>query len=194
MKEQFIPVAPETPIIQALARGVCPICTLMRSLQNAMVENAHFYLATKLCNFHAWSLAHASPAVDAVAVLRSMLAEAPVRPVSGPVEMHPCDWCRTIRHHEEEKLSEYVHELKRENFRKWVTEYGTVCLFHGRCLIDMLPATEAELVRQMLARNQDEMEKQLLTFQARIEKGETGGGGILGHVTEFLVSQRGLTR
>ena len=58
----------------------------------------------------------------------------------------------------------------------------------------MLPATEAELVRQMLARNQDEMEKQLLTFQARIEKGETGGGGILGHVTEFLVSQRGLTR
>jgi hypothetical protein len=148
MKEQFIPVAPETPVVQALARGVCPICTLMRSLQNAMVENAHSYPATKLCNFHAWSLAHASPAIDAVAVLRLMLAEAPVKPACGPVELHPCDWCQTIRHQEEEKLSEYLRELKRDNFRKWVTEYGTVCLFHGRCLINMLPAAEAELVRQ----------------------------------------------
>jgi hypothetical protein len=194
MKEQFIPVAPETSIIQALARGVCPICTLMRSLQNAIVENARCYPATKLCNFHAWSLAHASPAVDAVAVLRSMLAEAPVKRVSGPVELHPCDWCETLRQHEEEKLSEYLRELKRDNFRKWVMQYGTVCLFHGRCLIDVLPAAEAELVRRMLARNQEELEKQLLTFRARIQKGETGGGGVLGHVTEFLVSQRGLTR
>jgi len=194
MKEQFIPVAPETSIVQVLARGVCPICTLMRSLQNAMVENAHAYPATRLCNFHAWSLAHASPAIDAVAALKSMLRQAPVEAVSRAVELHPCDWCQTIRQHEEEKLTEYVHELKRDNFRKWVSQYGTVCLFHGRCLIGMLPAAEADLVRQMLARSQEELEKQLLTFQARIQKGETGGGGVLGHITEFLVSQRGLTR
>jgi hypothetical protein len=194
MKEQFTPVAPETSVVQVLARGVCPICTLMRSLQNAMVENAHSYPATKLCNFHAWSLAHASPAIDAVAALKSMLREAPVNAFTRPMELHPCDWCQAIRHHEEEKLSEYANELKRDNFRKWVTQYGTVCLFHGRSLIDMMPAAEADLVHQMLARSQDELEKQLLTFQARIQKGETGGGGVLGHITEFLVSQRGLTR
>lgn len=194
MKEQFVPVAPETPIVQALARGVCPICTLMRSLQNAMVENAHSYPATKLCNFHAWSLAHAAPARDAVAVLRAMLEEAPVKLVCSPMELHPCDWCQTIRSHEEEKLKEYSRELERDNFRKWVTQYGTVCLFHGRRLINMLPPGEAELIRQMLGSNQDELEKQLAAFEVRVRRGEAGGGGVLGHITEFLVSQRGLTR
>jgi hypothetical protein len=159
-----------------------------------MVENAHSYPATKLCNFHAWSLAHASPARDAVAVLRAMLEEAPVKPVCNPMELHPCDWCLTIRNHEEEKLTEYSHELKRDNFRKWVAQYGTVCLFHGWRLINMLPPAEAELIRQMLTTNQDELEKQLTAFEVRVQRGEAGGGGVLGHITEFLVSQRGLTR
>lgn len=194
MKEQFVPVTPDAPVVQVLARGVCPICTLMRSLQNAMVENAHNYPAAKLCNFHAWSLAHASPARDAVTVLRAMLEEAPVRPPTGATELHACDWCSTIRNHEQEKLLEYSCELKRENFRKWVTQYGTICLFHGRRLMDLLPAAEADLVRTILASNQDDLEKQLAAFEIRIRRGETGGGGVLGHVTEFLVSQRGLTR
>ncbi|MGB8890055.1 MAG: hypothetical protein WCC87_25250 [Candidatus Korobacteraceae bacterium] len=194
MKEQFVPVAPDASVVQVLARGVCPICTLMRGLQNAMVENAHNYPAAKLCNFHAWSLAHASPARDAVAVLRTMLEEAPVTPVSGVTELHPCDWCLTIRNHEQEKLREYSRELKRENFRKWVAQYGTICLFHGRRLMDVLPAAEADLVGNMLTSHQDDLEKQLTAFEVRIKRGETGGGGVLGHITEFLVSQRGLTR
>jgi hypothetical protein len=193
MKEQFVPVAPNTGIVQVLARGVCPICTLMRSLQNAIVENAHDYPARKLCNFHAWSLAHASPARDAVSVLRAML-ESPVNSPAGSMELHPCDWCATIRNHEEKKLTEYLRELKRDNFRKWVTQYGTICLFHGRRLIDMLPEAEADLIRNILANNQDELEKQLAEFETRIERGEASGGGLLGHITEFVVSQRGLTR
>jgi hypothetical protein len=159
-----------------------------------MVENAHHYPASKLCNFHPWSLAHASPAVDAVSILRSMLEESPVRPTSGPIDLHPCDWCATIREHEDEKLAEYSRELKRDNFRNWVTQYGTVCLFHGRRLINVLPAAEAETIRHMLASNQDELERQLATFEIRVRRGEAGGGGLLGHITEFLVSQRGLTR
>jgi hypothetical protein len=194
MKEQFVPVSPNTSIVNVLARGVCPICTLMRSLQNAIVENAHRYPATKLCNFHAWSLAHASSARDAVPVLRAMLEDAPVKPVSGSMELHPCDWCLTIRNHEEEKLIEFSRELKRDNFRKWVTQYGTICLFHGRRLIEMLPEAEADLICNILANNQDDFEKQLTEFETRIKRGDTGGGGVLGHITEFLVSQRGLTR
>ena len=194
MKEQFVPVTPDASVVQVLARGVCPICTLMRSLQNTMVENAQKYPAAKLCNFHAWSLAHASPARDAVTVLRTMLEEAPAKPVTGVTDLHPCDWCLTIRNHEQEKLMEYSRELQRENFRNWVTQYGTICLFHGRRLIDMLPAAEADLVRNILASNQDDLEKQLAAFEIRIRRGESGGGGVLGHVTEFLVSQRGLTR
>jgi hypothetical protein len=194
MKEQFVPLAPDTSMVQALARGICPICTLMRSFQNAMVENAHRYPATRLCNFHAWSLAHASPAVDAVPILRAMLEEAQVRPASAPMELHPCDWCVSIREHEDEKLAEYSRELKRDNFCNWVTQYGTVCLFHGRRLVNMLPPSEAEMIRRMLATNKDELEKQLAAFEVRVRRGEAGGGGILGHIAEFLVSQRGLTR
>jgi hypothetical protein len=58
----------------------------------------------------------------------------------------------------------------------------------------MLSATEADLVRNILANNQGDLEKQLAAFEVRIRRGESGGGGVLGHVTEFLVSQRGLTR
>ncbi|MGB8770687.1 MAG: hypothetical protein WCC92_13800 [Candidatus Korobacteraceae bacterium] len=159
-----------------------------------MVETPHRYPASTLCNFHAWSLAHASPAREAVAILRSMLQQFPAIAASESMELHPCDWCATLREHEDEKLAEYSRELKRDNFRNWVTQYGTVCLFHGRRLINMLPSAEAELICQMLASNQDELEKQLAAFEVRVRSGEAGGGGVLGHITEFLVSQRGLTR
>ena len=194
MKEQFVPVALDTSIVQALARGICPICTLMRSLQNAMVETPHRYPATTLCNFHAWSLAHASPAREAVPVLRAMLEQASSRSDSDSMELHPCHWCVTIREHEQERLAEYSRELKHERFRNWATQFGTLCLFHGRRLIKALPPEDTQAVRQMLASNQDELARQLTEFETRIKRGDTGGGGVLGHITEFLVSQRGLTR
>jgi len=194
MKEQFVPVASDTSIVQALARGVCPICTLMRSLQNAMVEAPHRYPATTLCNFHAWSLAHASPAREAVPVLRAMLEQSSSRSDSDSLELYPCHWCVTIREHEDEKLAEYSRALKHERFRNWVTQFGTLCIFHGRRLMKVLPPEDARAVRQMLASNQDELARQLTEFETRIKRGDTGGGGVLGHITEFLVSQRGLTR
>jgi len=194
MKEQFVPVAPDTSIVQALARGVCPICTLMRSLQNAMVENPRRYSATTLCNFHAWSLAHASPARGAVPVLRAMLEQSSSRSDSDSIELHPCHWCLTIREHEDEKLAEYSRELKHERFRNWVTQFGTLCIFHGCRLMKVLPPDDAQAVSRMLASNQDELARQLTEFETRIKRGETEGGGVLGHITEFLVSQRGLTR
>jgi hypothetical protein len=194
MREQFVPVAPDTSIVQALARGVCPICTLMRSFQNAMVETPRCYPATNLCNFHLWSLAHASPAREALPVLRAMLEQSSSRPDSESIELHPCHWCVTIREHEDEKLAEYSRELKHERFRNWVTQFGTLCLFHGRRLMKVLPPEDAQAVRQMLASNQEELARQLTEFETRIKRGDTGGGGVLGHITEFPVSQRGLTR
>lgn len=155
MKAQFVSVAPDTSIVQALARGVCPICTLMRSLQNAMVETPHRYPATTLCNFHAWSLAHASPAREAVAVLRARLEQSSSRSDSDSIELHPCHWCVTIREHEDEKLAEYSRELRHERFRNWVTQLGRLCIFHGRRLMKVLPAEDAQAVSRMLASNQD---------------------------------------
>jgi hypothetical protein len=38
------------------------------------------------------------------------------------------------------------------------------------------------------------MKRQLEAFDLRAQRGEKGGGGVLGHIAEFLVSQRGITR
>jgi hypothetical protein len=187
-------LSPEAPMIQALARGVCPICTLMRVFQNSMVEAPHRYPAASLCNFHAWSLAGASPAVEAVPIFRSMLEDSPLGLTSGPIELHPCDWCAVLREHEDEKLAEFTREMKRDNFRSWITQYGTVCRFHGQTLMKVLLEPEAEVIRHILASNQEELEKQLAEFDAKVRRGEKGGGGVLGHIAEFLVSQRGITR
>ena len=187
-------LSPEAPVIQALARGVCPICTLLRVFQNTVIEAPHRFPATSVCNFHAWALAGSSPAVEAVPIFRSMLGDSAVKSATSPVELHTCDWCVALREHEDEKLSEFAREMKRENFRSWIAQYGTVCLFHGRKLIKILPEAEAEVVRQILANNQEELEKQLSEFDVRVRKGEKGGGGVLGHIAEFLVSQRGITR
>jgi hypothetical protein len=193
MRPQTV-LAPEAPLIQALARGVCPICTLIRAFQNAMLEAPYRYPAVSLCNFHAWSLAGASPAVEAVRIFRSMLEESPVRSNSGATGLYPCNWCVALREQENEKLAEFAREMKRDKFRGWVTEYGTICLFHGRRLIKILPEPEAEVIRHILASNQKELERQLAEFDVKVRRGEKGGAGVLGHIAEFVVSQRGLTR
>jgi hypothetical protein len=187
-------LTPEAPLIQALARGVCPICTLLRAFQNAMLEAPHRYPAASLCNFHAWSLAGASPAVEAVRIFRSMLEQSPVQPTFNRAELYPCDWCVVLRGQEDEKLAEFIREMKRDKFRSWVTEYGTVCLFHGRKLIEILPEPEAEIIQQILTSNRENLEKQLAEFDIKVRRGEKGGGGVLGHIAEFVVSQRGITR
>ena len=184
----------EAPMAQARARGVCPICTLMRAFQNSMIESPHSYPATSLCNFHAWSLAGSSPAMEAVPIFRAMLQASEIGLGPGPIEMRSCDWCSALRGHEEEKLTEFTREMKRDNFRNWVTQYGTVCVFHGRRLIKVLPEPEADVIRHILVSNQEDLEKQLMAFDVKVRRGEKGGGGLLGHIVEFLVSQRGITR
>jgi hypothetical protein len=187
-------LTPEAPLIQALARGVCPICTLLRAFQNVMLEAPHRYPAASLCNFHAWSLAGASPAVEAVRIFRSMLEQSLVQLTFNGAELYPCDWCVVLRGQEDEKLVEFDREMKRDKFRSWVTEYGTVCLFHGRKLITILPEPEAKIIQQILTRNQENLGMQLAEFDVKVRRGERGGGGVLGHIAEFVVSQRGITR
>ncbi|HVO63183.1 MAG TPA: hypothetical protein VMT53_19800 [Terriglobales bacterium] len=58
----------------------------------------------------------------------------------------------------------------------------------------ILPEGDTELIQQILTSNLEDLEKQLEAFDARVRRGERGGGGILGFITEFLVSQRGITR
>jgi hypothetical protein len=124
-------LSPETPVVQALARDACPICTLMRAFQNAMVDAPHGYTAASLCNFQAWSLAGSSPAIEVVPIFRSVLQGSPKESGVDSMELRPCDWCEAIREHEDERLAEFKSEMKRGMFSNWMRQYGTVCLFHA---------------------------------------------------------------
>jgi hypothetical protein len=84
--------------------------------------------------------------------------------------------------------------MKREMFAEWMRQYGTICLLHGHKLIETLPEPEVKVIRQIVANNQEGLESQLEAFEVRVRAGEKGGGGVLGHIAEFLVSQRGVTR
>lgn len=53
---------------------------------------------------------------------------------------------------------------------------------------------KGEMIRQTLSSSRSELETQLRAFEIKVRRGEKGGGGLLGHITEFLVSQRGVTR
>ncbi len=60
--------------------------------------------------------------------------------------------------------------------------------------MNALPEPEAEVIRHILVNNQEDLERQLVAFDVKVRGGEKGGGGVLGHIAEFLVSQRGITR
>ena len=88
----------------------------------------------------------------------------------------------------------FAREMRRKIFLEWIERYGTVCRFHGKQLIAMLPEREAAVIASLIAHNEDELKESLRTFMAKIGPGKHAGGGILGRGAEFLVAQRGLTR
>jgi hypothetical protein len=166
----------------------------MRAFQNSIVESPRCYPATRLCNFHAWSLAGSSPAIEAVPIFRAMFQASKARPGAELTEVPSCDWCVALREHENERLAEFSREMKRERFASWVGQFGTVCLYHADRLSEIVPKPEAKVIQQIVVNNQEDLERQLTELNARLHRGEKGGGSILGHITEFLVSQRGITR
>jgi len=67
-------------------------------------------------------------------------------------------------------------------------------LVNGRRMLEVLSASEAAIIRRLLATSQDGLQQQLAGFELRLKRGETGGGGVVGQITECLLSQPGLTR
>jgi len=92
------------------------------------------------------------------------------------------------------RLAEFKCEMKRAMFADWMLQYGTICLLHAQKLIPTLSGPGAEVIRQIVTNNQEELARQLAAFEVSVQAGERGGGGVLGHIAEFLVSQRGVTR
>ena len=132
--------------------------------------------------------------MEAVPIFRSILqrGERPSR--HGTAKTDRCDWCGALRQYESERLEDFAREMRRTTFADWVRQYGTICLYHADRLIATVPEPVATLIREVVAKNKDEFQKQLAEFDEKLHRGEKDGGGVLGHIAEFLVSQRGVTR
>jgi ferredoxin len=182
----------ENSVLLASAKGVCPICSLVRSFQNELIERLQPNWASTVCNYHAWAIAASSPASSVTEVFLTMLRETSIREASG--ECTDCDLCWSIREHEAVRLREFAAEMKRNRFAEWLARYGTLCRLHGATLQSMLPEEYAQVVSVVMKNNHQELEKSLMEFADKTRRGEHGGGGVLGRTAEFLVSQRGLRR
>lgn len=193
MKKSETFIATGNTVLLALAKGVCPICSLVRAFQNELIERLHPNWASTVCNYHAWAIAASAPATSVAEIFLAMLRGA----TGGEVvkDSIDCDLCWSIREHEIVRLREFAREMQRgKKFAEWVEKYGTLCRVHGATLRPMLPEEHAPIIAKVIENNQQQLEELLESFAAKARSGGHAGGGILGRAAEFLVAQRGLTR
>jgi hypothetical protein len=175
-------------VSQALSKGVCPICGILKDFQWTVAEKIEPSPAPRLCNFHAWALARSAPAENVTTVFIDMLQD-----LSGhKVDAQDCVMCHRILEEEAARLRELAGQLERALFVQWLRNHGSLCLEHARKLKEYVPLKHQRLLDEVIARNREELRRELITFREQVRKGAHAGGGLLGRAAEFLVGQRGL--
>jgi len=181
-------LAKEIHVGQALVRGACPICAVLKDFQSALAEKVQVQADLHLCNFHTWLLARLAPAKGAAAVYLKLLEDAP----AVEVEVPGCDFCQRILEQEQVQLGELVKQMQRTMLVQWMKAQGSLCLSHSRKLHDHAPLKMRRLIDEIVERTRAELKQELGDFLEHTKQGDHTGGGILGRAAEFLVSQRGL--
>jgi len=194
MKNTTTTLKSENTVLQALAKGACPICALVRAYQNETIENFKSSGIDSVCNYHAWALAASAPAAEVANLFLRILEHRPSVEGNGRDAKPECDFCALLRQHEHLRLQEFAREMRRIPFRDWIEKHGTVCHVHAQTLMKMVPEEDISLVASIIAHNEDDFKEALLDCKTRISEGRQIVGGILGKVAEFLVAQRGLAR
>jgi hypothetical protein len=188
-----LPLTSEATVAHALAKGVCPVCALVRVFQSELIDRLRPERVSKICNFHAWAIAGSAPATAVAEVFLSALGNQNGFSATNG-EVPECDLCNVLRAHEAQRLREFANEMRGTRFADWIEKYGTVCLFHGAELASLLDPEQAELVKKVMKNNERELRDILTIFLTKARQGTHAGAGVLGRVAEFLVAQRGITR
>lgn len=177
-------------VSEAVARGTCPICTMLRHRQTRLIEVRGIPNAARLCNHHAWSLARSAPAAVASKVfLQSLYARQHDEMQS---EIGKCDFCDVLRQEEAGQLNELVEKMKTPVFLEWMRRNGTLCLRHASKVAERVPNDARAAVAELLSRTLTELEQDLEEYSKVARRGAHAGGGVLGRAAEFLVCQRGI--
>jgi len=193
MKAEAISTA--VGINQALTKGSCPVCGLLKDFQWTLTETTLPAADLRLCNFHGWALARSrgklsrSTPGEAVA---NVFLEMLKKPLAGKVSSDDCSLCRRVLEEEISRLRELAHKLQGAMFAQWMKTQGTLCIDHAEKLKEFVPIRLRTVVDEIVERNREELEQELEAFREHLKHGIHEGGGLLGRAAEFLVGQRGL--
>jgi len=177
-------------VADAIAKGTCPVCNALKEFQSAMLETAKAEGAAHLCNYHAWALARSAPADVAGEIFLNVLH---LWRQHTTMEGFRCDFCQRIRNEEKSRLVELAVQFGDPAIAELMQEHGAICLAHGRGLASHLPPPLQPILARVLSRTARNLDEELQAFVKNAHEGQHIGGGILGHVAEFLVSQRGIS-
>jgi hypothetical protein len=184
-----------TSVSQALTKGTCPICGILKDFQWTLAEIANPEADLRLCNFHVWalarsraSLARSTPGETVANVFLEMLKG----PLAGKVSSDECALCHRVVEEEVTRLRELAQKLQGTMFAQWMKTQGTLCVDHARKVKEFVPLRMRASIDEIVERNRVELRQELEVFREQLKQGNHAGGGLLGRVAEFLVGQRGL--
>jgi hypothetical protein len=188
--------AQATSISQALIKGACPICGILKDFQWTLATVVKPNASLRLCNFHTWALARSrggslersTPGESVTSIFLEMLKGSP----AGRVNSADCSLCHRVCEEEVARLRELAQEFQRAMFVQWMKTQGSLCLDHAGKLKEFVPLPLRTLIDEIVDRNRVELREELEAFHGQLKQGVHAGGGLLGRVAEFLVSQRGL--
>jgi hypothetical protein len=188
--------ATQTSVSQALTKGACPICGILKDFQWTLAAIVRPQAALRLCNFHTWALARSrggslersTPGGSVSSVFLEMLSGSS----AGKVSSDDCALCHRVREEEVTRLRELAEQFQRPMFVQWMKTQGSLCLDHARKLKEFVPLRYRALVDEVVERNRTQLREELEAFHEQLKHGVHAGGGLLGRVAEFLVGQRGL--
>ena len=186
--------ATQTNVSQALTKGACPICGILKDFQWTLAAVVQPQAALRLCNFHTWALArsrggsleHSTPGESVSSVFLEMLSSSP----AGKVSSDDCALCHCVREEEVTHLRELAQQFQRP-LRPMDENTGSLCLDHAGKLKEFVPLRYRALVDEVVDRNRMELREELEAFHEHLKHGVHAGGGLLGRAAEFLVGQRG---
>ena len=169
--------AAQPSVSQALTKGACPICGILKDFQWTLAATVRPQAALRLCNFHTWALARSrggslersAPGEIVSSVFLEMLRGSP----AGKVSSADCALCHRVRDEEVTRLRELAEQFQRPMFTQWMKTQGTLCLDHAGILEEFIPLRLQTFIGEVVERNRSSFVRNWRPFMSNSSRGCT---------------------
>lgn len=173
-------------ILQVLGEGGCPFCHFMKNFQSALLQDPGKKEIHHLCNFHVWGMAAKQRAPSAASLFLNLIANQ-----AGLSGSALCDICVLLEVEEDRRIREFVSCLNHKLVVQWLRSQAILCLAHGTKLKQSVSPVIASTIVAVMERYRSQLMEDLVRLREEYQP-DRAEWGLLGHVAEFLASQRGL--